>query len=296
MASSSSLLILLLLMMQTTCTWCLKDYMFSRLMKPIRSKVFHWNKSVYDQQVLMESDNCIVVNNLDEVEGYDTKLACHRVPGIEVMPKLHRAFSVFLFDQSGKMLLQQRASDKLTFPNVWTNTCCSHQLFSTDRCEIDEAKNIRKGKVPGTIRAARRKLDHELGLQLDNVQDHDFKFLTRVQYASVDQASEHIVDGKRFFYGESEIDYILFLRCDTSRDFSLSPRPEEVQDTRFVDVDELRQMLVNDRLKWSPWFHGIAKAFLFDWWSNLNEICPPTSSGRDLSHLYSDWNNINVLS
>eukprot|EP01042_Synura_sphagnicola_P010385 gene10385-13332_t len=111
-------------------------------MKPINSKVFQWNKSVYDQQVLMESDNCIVVNNLDEVQGYDTKLACHRVAG--------------------------------------------------NRCEIDDEKNIRKGKVPGTIRAARRKLDHELGLQLDTVQDSDFKFLTRVQYASVDKASEHV--------------------------------------------------------------------------------------------------------
>lgn len=285
-------LIVSLLMMQAMCAWCL----ISKIIKPIRPKVLQWNKSVYDQQVLMESDNCIVVNNLDEVEGYDSKLACHRVPSIETMPKLHRAFSVFLFDQSGKMLLQQRASNKLTFPNVWTNTCCSHQLFTTDRSEIDEEKNIRKGKVPGTIRAARRKLDHELGLQLDNIVDSDFKFLTRIRYAAVDEASKHIVNGKSFFYGESEVDYILFLRCDTSRDFSLNPRPEEVQDTRFVDMNELRLMLANDRFKWSPWFHGIAKAFLFDWWSKIDEICPPTSSGKDLSPFHSKWNKVTLLS
>lgn len=41
---------------------------------------------------------------------------------------LHRAFSVFLFDDRGRLLLQQRASSKITFPDVWTNTCCSHPL------------------------------------------------------------------------------------------------------------------------------------------------------------------------
>lgn len=41
---------------------------------------------------------------------------------------LHRAFSVFLFDSQNRLLLQQRASEKITFPDMWTNTCCSHPL------------------------------------------------------------------------------------------------------------------------------------------------------------------------
>ena len=41
---------------------------------------------------------------------------------------LHRAFSVFLFDADNRLLLQQRAASKITFPRLWTNTCCSHPL------------------------------------------------------------------------------------------------------------------------------------------------------------------------
>lgn len=41
---------------------------------------------------------------------------------------LHRAFSVFLFDSQNRLLLQQRATEKITFPDMWTNTCCSHPL------------------------------------------------------------------------------------------------------------------------------------------------------------------------
>jgi isopentenyl-diphosphate delta-isomerase len=43
---------------------------------------------------------------------------------------LHRAFSVFLFDSQNRLLLQQRAAEKITFPDLWTNTCCSVSLFS----------------------------------------------------------------------------------------------------------------------------------------------------------------------
>jgi isopentenyl-diphosphate Delta-isomerase len=45
---------------------------------------------------------------------------------------LHRAFSVFIFNSKGELLLQQRASEKITFPDYWTNTCCSHPLYTPD--------------------------------------------------------------------------------------------------------------------------------------------------------------------
>lgn len=52
---------------------------------------------------------------------------------------LHRAFSVFLFNSSGRLLLQQRAAEKITFPSHWTNTCCSHPLdFENERIEADQ--------------------------------------------------------------------------------------------------------------------------------------------------------------
>ena len=55
---------------------------------------------------------------------YETHIFCPERP----RGKLHRAFSVMLFNSEGKLLLQQRAKEKITFPSVWTNTCCSHPL------------------------------------------------------------------------------------------------------------------------------------------------------------------------
>ena len=68
----------------------------------------------------------------------------------------HRAFSVFLFDKENRLLLQQRASEKITFPSYWTNTCCSHPLMRADET-IEE-------KAFGVKNAATRKLEHELGI------------------------------------------------------------------------------------------------------------------------------------
>jgi isopentenyl-diphosphate delta-isomerase len=55
---------------------------------------------------------------------------------------LHRAFSVFLFDTQGRLLLQQRADEKITFPGYWTNTCCSHPLNKED--ELIEENQLGK--------------------------------------------------------------------------------------------------------------------------------------------------------
>ena len=73
---------------------------------------------------------------------------------------LHRAFSVFLFNSKNELLLQQRATEKITFPDMWTNTCCSHPLGIPGEggAELAEA-------VEGVKRAAQRKLDHELGIK-----------------------------------------------------------------------------------------------------------------------------------
>jgi isopentenyl-diphosphate delta-isomerase len=51
---------------------------------------------------------------------------------------LHRAFSVFLFNKDGELLLQQRAAEKITFPSMWTNTCCSHPLYLDAEMEAQD--------------------------------------------------------------------------------------------------------------------------------------------------------------
>ena len=63
---------------------------------------------------------------------------------------------MFLFDSEGKLLLQQRASEKITFPDVWTNTCCSHPLFGYQPTEVDGPAEVNTGQVPGVKAAAVR--------------------------------------------------------------------------------------------------------------------------------------------
>lgn len=90
---------------------------------------------------------------------------------------LHRAFSVFLFNSKNELLTQQRATEKITFPDMWTNTCCSHPLGIPGETgsELPEA-------VAGVKRAAQRKLEHELGIKAAQVPIENFKFLTRIHY------------------------------------------------------------------------------------------------------------------
>jgi len=90
---------------------------------------------------------------------------------------LHRAFSVFLFNSKNELLLQQRATEKITFPDMWTNTCCSHPLGIPGETGDELVES-----VAGVKRAAQRKLDHELGIKVAQVPFEDFKFLTRIHY------------------------------------------------------------------------------------------------------------------
>lgn len=167
---------------------------------------------------------------------------------------LHRAFSVFLFDHDNRLLLQQRASEKVTFPDLWTNTCCSHPLAVAGEMGVDLPASIE-----GAQRAAQRKLSHELGIPEDEVPLGEFEFLTRVHYLAAS-------DGK---WGEHEIDYILFLK-PTRGSLTLDVNPNEVRDTTWVSSTELREMLENPALKFTPWFKLICESMLFKWWEHLD--------------------------
>lgn len=90
---------------------------------------------------------------------------------------LHRAFSVFLFNNQNELLLQQRATEKITFPDMWTNTCCSHPLGVPG-----ETGDDLETAIQGVKRAAQRKLDQELGIKKEQVPIENFKFLTRIHY------------------------------------------------------------------------------------------------------------------
>ena len=87
---------------------------------------------------------------------------------------LHRAFSVFLFNSEGKLLLQQRSPKKITFPEFWANSCCSHPLHVPAEMDLHNAMGVK--------RAAIRKLGHELGVPPEQLPIDKFYFVTRIHY------------------------------------------------------------------------------------------------------------------
>jgi isopentenyl-diphosphate delta-isomerase len=71
--------------------------------------------------VSSEAEELILVNTDDRETGHLSKAGCHDGEGV-----LHRAFSIFLFNDAGELLLQQRATSKRLWPGFWSNSCCSH--------------------------------------------------------------------------------------------------------------------------------------------------------------------------
>ncbi|KUJ16196.1 Isopentenyldiphosphate isomerase [Mollisia scopiformis] len=203
-----------------------------------------------EEQIRLMDEVCIVLDENDKPIGNFSKQICHLMTNIE-KGLLHRAFSVFLFNSKNELLLQQRATEKITFPDMWTNTCCSHPLGIPGEggAELAEA-------VMGVKRAAQRKLDHELGIKATQVPIENFKFLTRIHYKAPS-------DGK---WGEHEIDYILFIKADVD----MEPNMNEVRDTKYVTADGLKAMFNDPALKFTPWFKLICHSLLFEWWEHLD--------------------------
>ncbi|KAA6407600.1 MAG: isopentenyl-diphosphate delta-isomerase [Lasallia pustulata] len=203
-----------------------------------------------EEQIRLMEEVCIVLDNDDMPIGSASKKVCHLMKNINE-GLLHRAFSVFLFDSKNRLLLQQRASEKITFPGMWTNTCCSHPLGVPGEtgAELEAA-------VQGVRRAAQRKLEQELGIKAKQVPLDKFNFLTRIHYKAPS-------DGK---WGEHEIDYILFIKADVDLDANAN----EVQDVRYVSEEELKAMFRDDSLKYTPWFKLICETMLFEWWEHLD--------------------------
>lgn len=213
------------------------------------------------QDDMMEKDMLILVDGADCVSGAMSKRAAHTFNAENPRGRLHRAFSCFLFDSRGRMLLTRRAASKITFPGVWTNACCSHPLHGRTPDEVDRAGG--DPSMPGAKHAARRKLQHELGIDPEQVPHEKLRFLSRFHY----WAADVLTWGDEAPWGEHEIDYILF----TQADVSLAPNPDEVSDTRHVTPHELREMLADTSLRWSPWFIGIMERGGWEYWDNLGE-------------------------
>ncbi|KAL3688924.1 hypothetical protein R1sor_015233 [Riccia sorocarpa] len=219
------------------------------------------------QHRLMFEDECILVDEEDNVVGHDSKYNCHLMEKIEKENLLHRAFSVFLFNSKNELLLQKRSATKVTFPLVWTNTCCSHPLYR-------ESELIKENHL-GVRNAAQRKLHDELGIVAKDAPVDDFTPLGRILYKAPS-------DGK---WGEHEVDYLLFMK----REVDLEPNPDEVADVQYVNKEQLQELVRKakageDGVKLSPWFQLVVENFLYDWWKKLEEGTLLESA--DMKHIH----------
>ena len=201
------------------------------------------------------TDPCILVDESDKVVGTANKRDAHLLTNIQ-SGMLHRAFSVFLFSKDRKnLLIQQRAPSKATFPNMWSNTCCSHPQTNFPG-ETDETDAI------GVKKAATRRLSFELALEDNAVPFQEMSYITRIHYYVRNLPEDNLL-------GEHEIDYILFTFTDLEVG---KPNPDEVSKTSYISREELQMRMRARPQDFTPWFRLIADNFLFEWWNKIHDL------------------------
>lgn len=121
----------------------------------------------------MTEENVILVNENDEQIGLMPKMEAHE------KALLHRAFSVFIFNEKDELMLQQRAHSKYHSPGLWTNTCCSHQ---------------REGET--NIQAGKRRLQEEMGFTTELKDTVSFIYKAPFDNGLTEHEYDHILVGK----------------------------------------------------------------------------------------------------
>ena len=207
------------------------------------------DNSADSEQIALMSEAVILVDENDSAIGSASKVSAHYQAGL-----LHRAFSVLMFDREGRLLLQKRADDKVTFPGVWANSCCSHPLSSDTESELIDASGVK--------RAAIRKLHQELGISPDELSLDDFHFVTKMMYSARMNAD----------WIEREIDHILVIQADVD----IKMNQNEVSEIKWVSKQELDQILAGDvdiGGEIAPWFRCIAERVMTDeWWDSVGNL------------------------
>ena len=159
-------------------------------------------------------ERLILVDETDRQIGTMEKMEVHRA-GL-----LHRAFSLFVFDGEGGLLLQQRARSKYHSGGLWSNTCCSHP---------------RQGE--SLELAVHRALVHEMGFDCELRKVMDFVYRADVGDGLVEHEFDHVFSG--FWTGE------------------VLPSPDEAEAIRWIDTDLLFDDLKVRPSLYTPWFRGI---------------------------------------
>ena len=159
----------------------------------------------------MPDEHVVLVDASDRVVGSAPKLEAHRTG------TLHRAFSVFVFDAHGDLLLQQRARRKYHSGGLWTNTCCGHP---------------RPGE--STVSAAQRRLREEMGMTCALEVAGSFLYQAEVGGGLVEHELDHVLVGRS---GDEPV-----------------PDPGEVAGWRRIPIGDLRHELASTPGRFTAWF------------------------------------------
>lgn len=163
-------------------------------------------------------EQVVVVSENDEILGLMEKMEAHE-NGI-----LHRAFSVFLFNDKGEMLLQKRAPVKYHSPNQWTNAVCSHP-------KIDETY----------LEGAQRRLNEELGITADLTEKFSFIYKADVGQNLWEHELDHV------FTGNYEGSFVL--------------NNDEVSEVRYISMQQLDEEMNENPENFTEWFKIILKEY-----------------------------------
>lgn len=156
------------------------------------------------------TDLLILVDDNDNEIGLMEKLAAHQ------QGRLHRAFSVFIFNSNGELLLQQRADNKYHSAGLWSNTCCSHPIHG-------EPINV-------TIK---KRLREEMGIECDI--DFQFSFIYKKEFEN--GLTEH------------EFDHVYF---GISDNFPVI-NPLEAKDWKYISLHKLQMDISENPNDYSAW-------------------------------------------
>ncbi len=183
--------------------------------------------------VSFDDEPLILVDGDDQPVGQASKTDCHAGGGL-----LHRAFSVFLFDDAGRMLIQQRGADKRLWPKFWSNACCSHPRVGE---QLDDAVARRLREELGTTATLR----------------HVFAFEYRARYGNV--GSEH------------ELCHVYLGRFHDA----LTPNATEIAATKVIEVDAFEAHLRAEPERYTPWFKLEWERIRAEHWPSVARLLPP---------------------
>lgn len=166
----------------------------------------------------MAKENVILVNENDEQIGLMEKIEAHE------KALLHRAFSVFILNNKGELMLQQRALHKYHSPGLWTNTCCSHQ---------------REGE--SNIAAGKRRLQEEMGFVTDLAEAVSFIYKAPFDNGLTEHEYDHVMLGT---YNNDPV-----------------INPDEVADWKWMDVQAVKKDIEQNPNDYTAWFKIIFDKF-----------------------------------